>query len=404
MRPFRADRPNAAASRPNENMSCKRARIAIVGGGLSGLYAAYLLTRRGTADWVLFEARPTLGGRVLSLPVSVDRRSAAAAGMTGALDRFDLGPTWFWPELQPHLNQLIDALAITRFAQHEAGDMMVERSAHEPAARAHGYVSAPASVRLAGGMGALVEAVSNRLDPARVLTGHIVRGVRRGDAHAEIDVEDTTAGRITWRVDHVLLALPPRLVMQAIDFSPPLPAALSRQWRATPTWMAGHAKYVAVYDEPFWHDSGLSGEARSARGPLVEIHDASMPGGSAALFGFVGVPARVRHRVAEDAFRSHCRAQLVRLFGERAARPRAEFFKDWSTDPYTATREDLDAQAGHHLDAPPAAADHGPWRARVTGIASEWSPRFPGYLAGCVDAARAAVGVLTDPDAAAKRR
>ena len=46
------------------------ARIAIVGGGLSGLYAAWLLAERGIRDWVLFEARSTLGGRILSIPVA----------------------------------------------------------------------------------------------------------------------------------------------------------------------------------------------------------------------------------------------------------------------------------------------------------------------------------------------
>lgn len=35
----------------------KAARIAIIGGGLSGLYAASLLEQRGIEDYVLFEAR-----------------------------------------------------------------------------------------------------------------------------------------------------------------------------------------------------------------------------------------------------------------------------------------------------------------------------------------------------------
>ncbi|EDT04545.1 hypothetical protein BamIOP4010DRAFT_1927 [Burkholderia ambifaria IOP40-10] len=65
--------------------------------------------------------------------------------------------------------------------------------------------------------------------------------------------------------------------------------------------MAPHAKYIAIYDTPFWRDQGLSGEARSARGPFGEIHDASMPGGCAALFGFFGVPAQVRQNVSHGA-------------------------------------------------------------------------------------------------------
>ncbi|MDE2121529.1 MAG: FAD-dependent oxidoreductase, partial [Betaproteobacteria bacterium] len=149
---------------------------------------------------------------------------------------------------------------------------------------------------------------------------------------------------------------------------------------------APHAKYFAVYEQAFWREQGLSGEARSARGPLVEIHDASMPGGAAALFGFVGVPARVRNGVPQDVLRTHCRAQLARLFGPRAATPAAEFLKDWAGDPRTATAADLEA-SGQHAQAPAAAAFGGDWRGRLTGIGSEWSQQFPGYLAGAVDAA-----------------
>jgi cation diffusion facilitator CzcD-associated flavoprotein CzcO len=43
-------------------MTSRTARISIVGGGLSGLYAAFLLDQQGIHDWVLLESRATLGG------------------------------------------------------------------------------------------------------------------------------------------------------------------------------------------------------------------------------------------------------------------------------------------------------------------------------------------------------
>ncbi|HEX7985505.1 MAG TPA: FAD-dependent oxidoreductase, partial [Duganella sp.] len=158
----------------------------------------------------------------------------------------------------------------------------------------------------------------------------------------------------------------------------------------TATWMAPHAKYVAIYDEPFWRAQGLSGSAHSGGGPLGEIHDASMQGGSAALFGFLGVPARTRQRLTDDVLLTHCRAQLTRLFGPQADAPRAEFIKDWSKDALTATPADLDA-GGDHGHAPAAAPASGPWQGRLSAIASEWSPRFPGYVAGAIDAAELGV-------------
>ncbi|MGU2444169.1 FAD-dependent oxidoreductase [Burkholderia cenocepacia] len=170
---------------------------------------------------------------------------------------------------------------------------------------------------------------------------------------------------------------------------------MALQWRMTPTWMAPHAKYVAIYGSAFWREQGLSGEARSARGPLGEIHDASMPGGSAALFGFFSVPANVRKRVPDEMLRAHCRAQLARLFGARAAALRVDIVKDWALDPYTVTEVDLE-QAGDHGAAPLATAGFGAWNGRLTGIASEWSRQFPGYVAGAVEAASAGVRMLLD--------
>jgi monoamine oxidase len=366
-------------------MNRRTARFAIVGAGLSGLYAAYLLERQGITDYVVLEARDALGGRIASADASGQAVPHGAAHANTA-DRFDLGPTWFWPGYQRELGHLIENLGLERFEQFETGDMVVERSPQEVPVRMRGYVNAPASMRLIGGMGSLIEALHHTLEPARVLTGKTVRQLRKHERHVHIECVDVNSHAETWEAEHVLLALPPRLVENTIVFDPALPESLARQWRDTATWMAPYSKYIAIYDTPFWREQGLSGEGRSARGLLGEIHDASMPGGSAALFGFLGSPATVRGTVAGEVLRTHCRAQLVRMFGPKAATPKVEIIKDWAQDPCTATAADSDAN-GQHAPAPDATAVSGPWCGCLTGIASEWSPRFPGYLAGAVEAA-----------------
>lgn len=366
--------------------------VAIVGGGLSGLYAAWLLQRQGLTDWVLLEGREHLGGRILSPPAAHAGEAALAANPTALRNRFDLGPSWFWPGYQPQLDQLVSDLGLERFEQHEAGDMVLERSAQEPPRRVQGFVNAPPSMRLAGGMGALTDALHQRLDATRIQTGQTVRHLRSDALQVALDTEDPAGTVTTWRADHVLLALPPRLVAGTLRFTPALPPGVVQQWQDTPTWMAPHAKYVALYGAPFWREQGWSGEARSACGPMAEIHDASMPGGSAALFGFLGVPVRARQSVSEAVLRAHCRAQLVRLFGPQAATPQVEFFKDWALDPFTATAADAEG-SGQHPDAPVPTVSSGPWCGCLTGIGSEWSPQFPGYLAGAIEAA--SLGVLS---------
>ena len=370
------------------------ARIAIVGGGLSGLYAAWLLEQKGLGDYVLLEARDVPGGRIVSAPVILPP-GASDLAVADNINRFDLGPSWFWPEFQPELDRLVHDLGLERFEQFETGDMMVERWPAESAMRVRGFASVPSPKRIAGGMAALTDALLRGVDAMRVLTGRTVRRLRSVGMQVEVDSQDATGRIETWRVEHVLLAIPPRLVEQRIEFEPALPRAQAKQWRATPTWMAPHAKYVAVYDTPFWREQGLSGAARSARGPLGEIHDASVPGGSCALFGFFGVSARDRRRTPENVLRSHCRAQLARLFGPQAARPTVDFIKDWAAEPYTATVADQD-HSDHDATPPPATIPSAPWAGCVTGIASEWALRFPGYVAGAIEAAGLGVEALAE--------
>ena len=374
-----------------------KARIAIIGAGLSGLYAAYLLEKQGI-DYVLLEARDRIGGRIHS--VAADGQSAM--DMKATSDHFDLGPSWFWPGYQPQLGQLVEELGLECFAQFEDGDMVIERSPNTAPIRMKGYVSSPTSMRLVGGMAALTEALYQRLDSDRVLTGHKVCQLRKTEMAIEVEVElNTTADdqchneKITWQVLQVLLALPPRLAEQNIEFTPALPDDLAEQWASTATWMAPHAKYFAIYDTPFWREQGLSGSANSAVGPLTEIHDASAAHGHVALFGFFGVAPEVRQSVSTDELKFHCREQLVRLFGTQAKTPVADFFKDWSQDEFTATS--LDVQSGGQHPYPPVSkATTGVWQDNLIGIGSEWSRQFPGYVAGAVEAASLEVQALLE--------
>lgn len=195
----------------------------------------------------------------------------------------------------------------------------------------------------------------------------------------------------TVRADRVVLALPPRLAAK-IAASPPLPDAALRAVQGVSTWMAGQAKALAVYDRPFWREAGLSGDATSRMGPMVEVHDASPArGGPYGLFGFIGVPPEAR--VAEEALRAHLVAQLVRLFGPDAAQPLALFLKDWASDPHTATVADHAPLMAHpSYGMPQVLAD-----LRDEGLlfaGTEVAPQFGGYVEGALEAAEAVLAVL----------
>lgn len=351
-----------------------RTSVVIVGAGLSGLHTARLLEKQDIQDYVLLEARPRLGGRLLSEQLGEAR--------------FDLGATWYWPDMQPQLDAVVRGLGLRTFHQPEVGLMVFEQSATAPIRRFDGQSGEVSSaLRIEGGMAALVDALAAQVPADKVHMGHCVRRIERLDDGVTL-VESVNQKGEVHRVltQHVLLALPPRLAIERIEFEPPLPTTLVREWTDCPTWMAPHAKYVAVYPKPFWRDQGLAGSGRSYVGPMVEIHDASPAEGIGALFGFIGVPAATRQRVPADTLISLCRAQMVRLFGAEASNPSAEWLKDWSQDEFTATTADA-ASASGHANAPASTPSGAPWQGRITGIASEWSPLFPGYVAGAIDAA-----------------
>lgn len=223
-------------------------RIAIIGGDLSGLYAAFLVERAGVQDYVVLEARERLGGRVVSVP----RAEVQPDAVHDDCDRLDLGPSWFWPEFQPRLDALIRDLGLERFQQFAAGDMLVEHSRDEPPMHLPDSADIPVSMHLKGGMRALVDALQQRLDGTRVRCNRTVRALHATGTQVVLDSRTAQDEVEHWCAEHVLLAVPPRLAEATVPFTPAVPQPLARQWSGTPTWMAPHAKYLALYETPFW--------------------------------------------------------------------------------------------------------------------------------------------------------
>lgn len=352
--------------------------VLIVGGGLAGLTAAHHLHQAGIG-FQLLEARDRLGGRILSTD---------ASGRI-ADDGFDLGPSWFWPGMQSAMSYLVDDLALPFFAQHSEGDTIFQRTPNEAPRRFRGYRQEPESMRLTGGIGAVVSTLASGLPAANIQLGARVTQLRL--AEMEVKVAFTAANSTVQRMNaqYVLVTVPPRLLEATVAFSPALDAETARNWRDTPTWMATHAKFLALYERPFWREAGLSGTAQSAAGPLVEIHDATTASGKAALLGFLGLSARQRATIGREPIVRASIQQLVRLFGPDAGHPHAILFKDWADDLFTAT--DDDRQGGGHPIPSGLAPVPGEWMGRVILAGTEAGRHEAGYLGGAVEAAEFAV-------------
>ncbi len=150
--------------------------------------------------------------------------------------------------------------------------------------------------------------------------------------------------------------------------------------------MAGHAKFFAVYDRPFWREQGLCGTAISRRGPLAEIHDASPNAGDRfALFGFAGLDAQTRASMGQTEFIRQATDQLVTLFGEQAGHPLAVHLQDWSAEAFTAGAADRRPQTRHPqygLDLQLGSA----WAGKLAFISTETSFSNGGLIEGALEA------------------
>jgi monoamine oxidase len=313
----------------------KPSDVLIVGAGLSGLALATKLINRGI-DVRVIEARSRSGGRILS--VASTRKSIDAAYL-------DMGPSWIWPG-QPQIESLLKAMHIDVFEQYSSGNLVYENELGL-VRRDYDYSTMGGSLRIDGGMQLVINRLKDNLPDSSVLESHRLVNIKTSGDIIIATVE-TSQRSIEFQTNKIVFCVPPRLVATTIGFEPELPADVIQSLQLIPTWMAGHGKFTVVYDKPFWRDMGLSGDAISRQGPLMEIHDASpMNLTCGALFGFVGLPAHSPEREASSLIENSIK-QLERLFGPQAANPVDVFFRDWALEPFTATQEDT--LSGHHPD------------------------------------------------------
>ena len=338
-----------------------RTDIVIIGGGLSGLALADKLQRAGR-DFLLVEARDRLGGRI---DVLRDGESA-----------FDLGPSWFWPG-QPRMDALARRLGLTTFAQHAAGELSYEDE-NGAVQRGMGYASMEGSYRIEGGMMALVAGLAAQIAAPQLRRNAPVVEINQSGIVILANGDTISAGRI-------VLAVPPRVIAK-IKITPDFDVAAWQSLANIPTWMGGQAKFIATYARPFWREQGLSGDAMSRRGPMVEIHDASaMDGTPGALFGFIGVPASQRNGQG-DVLSAACVAQLGHLFGPEALTPQKNELRDWAYAPQTASSLDHQPPPGHPRYGLPTALRH-LWQGKLIMGSTEVASQFGGFLEGALSAA-----------------
>ena len=350
----------------------------IIGGGLSGIYAAFLLAPT-KKSLVLLEARSRVGGRILCPEYQ---------GFFA-----DLGPSWYWPMINPRINALIQTLRLKGYPQFETGlGRFQARDGH--AQTIAGYPMEPPGWRLAGGMISLVKGLCARIPKDVIRLNHPVCEIERLDDGVRV-----TVGRLDQepkcrlKASQIILALPPRLAAGSILFTPDLSYDLTQAMLRSSTWMAGHAKFFALYDQADWRKIGLSGQGFSLCGPLGEIHDGSgQTNRPYGLTGFVGIPA-LRRKNRETMIQAIL-TQLSLLYGPAAGQPLSIFYQDWAREEFTATEYDQRAAHNHPEFLPPSGKTS-IWDGTFHFAGTETADHLGGYLEGALSSGERAAFTAT---------
>jgi monoamine oxidase len=94
-----------------------------------------------------------------------------------AAGAYDLGPAWVWPAIQPRIAQAVQAAGLALTEQAEAGGFVYQDRTGRSQRLPHGFAQEPPSMRITGGIAALVEAVVAGLAPGVVRPEYAVRRI-----------------------------------------------------------------------------------------------------------------------------------------------------------------------------------------------------------------------------------
>ena len=243
--------------------------------------------------------------------------------------------------------------------------------------------------RFVGGSALIAERLADALGSVVRLDAPVSRVEVRGD----MVIATTAAGQFEGR--RVIITAPP-LLAGRIEYEPALPAWREQLTQRTP--MGSVIKTQVVYDEPFWRQDGLSGQATGdLPGPRI-VFDNSPPDGSpGVLLAFLeGDQARRLARESVDVRRQAVIDSLAQYFGPHAAKPEMYVERDWQQEKWsggcygTLFGPNVWTRYGHALRTPV-----GPIYWAGTETAAVWSGYMDGAIRSGADAAQAVLASLT---------
>ena len=345
-------------------------KVVIIGAGLSGLTAAFLLNNAGF-NATIIEARNRIGGRIHT----VHKNNEASV---------EMGATWLGMK-HTSLTMLLEALKIGVFPQILGDQAIYEPISTSPPQLVTLPPNDEPSYRVKGGTGRITKTLFKQLDKAQVILGQPVESIEFED-----DIFRIKTNKKTYRADFVISTLPPKLLANSIKFTPELPATFTEIANETHTWMGESIKIAITYEKPFWREAGKSGTIFSSVGPMSEVYDHSnVEESHYALKGFMN---GAYHATTKEQRIEVIMRQFDKYFGEEARNYLTYEETVWSQEPFTFTP--YDSSILPHQNNGHAVFREDYFNGKMIIAGAETAENFPGYMDGAVRSAFDAVEKL----------
>ncbi|PWJ37922.1 flavin monoamine oxidase family protein [Sediminitomix flava] len=335
-------------------------RIIIVGGGLSGLTLAYLLSKNNIHAKIV-EASSRIGGRIQTIKGKHDTP-------------LELGATWF-SDLHQHFLALIDELGLQKYKQFTEGISLFQTNSFEPPQQFFVPENESPSYRLAGGTQKLIDTLVAQLDRQNISLNTKVTSISEVDNELELRTSDGES----LSADKVILCLPPQLIGSQIQFSPELPKELSAVLPTVQTWMSGSLKFVVEYEQAFWRKNGYSGLLFSHSGIISEMYDHTNI--EENKFGFTGFLNPTTDSYSQEQRKEFVLEHLKKLLGNEALSYISYFDKVW-TDEFIVGDHQIIHRPHQNNGHPLLQQSY--MKDKLLFAGTETATKFEGYMEGAV--------------------
>lgn len=280
----------------------------IIGAGLSGLTAGYVLEEAGESNFMILESRDRIGGRIFTK------------------NAIDFGATWF----QNHhdtMASILNTLGIQKFQQYTKGKSVLVYNSMAPAHFFECDPKAPSAYRIAGGTQALVEGLAHNISE-KIHCNTSVSEILKTESGIRV-----TSTNGVFEADKIVVCIPPRLAAKVL-YTPTLPEITVEAMKSTHTWMSNAIKVGMKFNTPFWREKGFSGTLIGQIGAVTELYDHTCKNDKHfTLMGFVneglrGLTAEQRKKRILDYISKYLGLEVYDYIGYQE--------KDWSKDPHTS--------------------------------------------------------------------